>query len=98
MSDSEEIAVPEQILKKVVPIRRTGWKHKGIVNLGNDGDNEYLRSVIKQVVVGNSEQIKISTSIMVYGPPGCGKSQVKFMNNLMCSLLLLFASVDVNSN
>ncbi|CAL8069571.1 unnamed protein product [Orchesella dallaii] len=65
----------DQVRQRVVPIRRTGWT-KTLVTLGYETEEEYLKSVIKQVVVGNSDGVKVSTSIMVYGPPGCGKSQL----------------------
>lgn len=70
----------EEIRSKIAPIRRTGWHkpQKGVLNLGYDVEEEYLRNVIKQVVEGNKDGIKVSTSIMVYGPPGCGKSQVNY--------------------
>ncbi|ODM91155.1 Origin recognition complex subunit 4 [Orchesella cincta] len=66
----------EVVRQKLVPIRRTGWEQKCILSLGYETEEEYLKSVIKQVVIGNSDGVKVSTSIMVYGPPGCGKSQL----------------------
>ena len=53
---------------------RVGWERKSI---GFDKEQQYLELILNHVVVGDPETgSKRSNSVIVYGPPGSGKTSV----------------------
>jgi len=52
---------------------RCAWRRKSLY----PNEEEYLKRLFKEVVLGDSETgQRCSTSLVIYGPPGSGKSSV----------------------